>query len=307
MGPYKRVGGSLMRTYLTSQRLVTKLQMLRSGKKKKAFVVVEGVTDYRVYGKLFDLENCEIVIGESKENVVEAIKICETQKLEGIIGIVDADFWRLTGVSFEWPKTLFMTDDHDLECMMLRSKAYEHVLLEYGDVNKIARFEGKKHQTIKEGMLRNVSLIGYLRKISLEQHLDLRFNQLDFLEFTDLSTLDIKEEVLIKYILFHSRKQSDYKEVQVKKWLEVAMQEAEDGWQICCGHDLMEFITLGFIHLYGNYNAKKLFAGQLEGSFRLAYHEKMFQGTELYQRLLEWEKANIGYHLFQNLEIDEAM
>ena len=296
-----------MRTYLTSQRLVTKLQMLRSGKKKKAFVVVEGVTDYRVYGKLFDLTSCEIVIDESKENVVEAIKVCEMQKLEGIIGIVDADFWRLTSISYELPKALFMTDDHDLECMMIKSKAYEHVLLEYGDVNKIARFEGKKHQTIKEGMLKNVSLIGYLRKISLEQHLDLRFNQLNFLEFTELSTLDIKDEALIKYILFHSRKQGVYKEVQVKKWLDAAMEEAEAGWQICCGHDLMEFMTLGFIHLYGNYNAKKLFPGQLEGSFRLAYHEKMFQDTELYQRLFEWEKANTGYHLFQTLEIDEAI
>jgi len=296
-----------MRAYLTSTRLATKLQMLRSGKKRKAFVVVEGITDYRVYRKLFNEATCEVIVGESKENVMEAIEMCEAQRMQGIIGIVDADFWHVAQKPSKLPTTLFMTDNHDLECMMLKSKAYEHVLLEYGEVNKVARFEGKSRQSIQEVMLKNVALLGYLRKISLEMRLEFRFNQLNFLEFTDIGRLEIQEDVLIKYILFHSRKQNIYKEQQVKKWLHNAMRQAEDAWQICCGHDLMEFMTLGLIHLFGNYNAKNMFPGQLEGSFRLAYHEKMFENTLLYQSLLEWEQKNKRYHLFSTSEIEEAM
>ena len=119
-----------MRSYLTSKRLMTKLGMLRSGKKSKALVVVEGMTDYRVYGKFFDLTSCEVIIGESKENVVEAIKMCEEENLQGIIGIVDADFWHVQSTFTQLPKALFMTDYHDLECMMLHSKAFEYVFLE---------------------------------------------------------------------------------------------------------------------------------------------------------------------------------
>lgn len=307
MGPYKRIRGSRMQTYLTSKRLATKLQMLRSGKKSKTFVVVEGVTDYRVYKKLFNEESCEVIVGESKENVVEVIAMCEALKMQGIIGIVDADFWHVTQKPLKLPKALFMTDNHDLECMMLKSKAYEDVLLEYGEANKVARFEGKMHQSIQEVMLKNVALIGYLRKISLDMNLEFRFNQLNFLEFTNMNRLEIQEDVLIKYILFHSRKQNIYKENQVKQWLHNAMTQSEDVWEICCGHDLMEFMTLGFIYLFGNYNSKNIFPGQLEGSFRLAYHEKLFKETLLYHALLEWEQKNKRYHLFSNPTIEEIM
>ena len=44
MGFNEWPGGRSMRSYLTSKRLMTKLGMLRSGKKSKALVVVEGMT-----------------------------------------------------------------------------------------------------------------------------------------------------------------------------------------------------------------------------------------------------------------------
>lgn len=286
---------------------MTKLGMLRSGKKSKAFVVVEGITDYRVYGKLLDQTRCEIVIGESKENVVEAIKLCEEKQLEGIIGIVDADFWHTQQYPPHLPSTLFVTDYHDLECMMLHSRAFWHVLLEYGDTNKVAKFEGRRHDKIRQCMLENVGLIGYLRKISLERHLDLRFSNLNFSEFVDLNSLEIQEVTLIKYILFVSHKQNQYEVKEISKWLKESVNAYDDLWQVCCGHDLMEWLTVGLVHLFGNYNAKKLFPGQLEGSFRLAYHEVFFKETQLYKGLQEWERKNTTYHLFVSETEEEVI
>lgn len=298
MGLNQWVGGKCMRSYLTSTRLMTKLGMLRCGKKSKAFVVVEGVTDYRVYSKLFDPAVCEVIIGESKENVIEAIKMCEEKQMEGIIGIVDADFWHTRQYPPKLPKTLFVTDYHDLECMMLNSKAFEHVLLEYSDLNKVARFEGRCKERLKNMMLENVALIGYLRKLSLEKHMDLNFSNLNYSEFVYINDLKVKEEQLVKHLLFVSHKQNQYEAALVSKWMRNEMKPYDDLWQICCGHDLMEWLTLGLVHLFGNYNAKKLFAGQLEGSFRLAYHEGLFIETQLYRGLQEWESQNPTYHLF---------
>jgi len=287
---------------------MTKLGMLRSGKKSKTLIVVEGVTDYRVYGKIFDLTTCEIVIGESKENVVEAIKMCEAQQLEGVIGIVDADFWHLkTQRPAVLPKTLFITDYHDLECMMLHSRAFEHVFLEYGDLGKLARFERLVEEKLPIWMLKNVAQIGYLRKLSLERNLELGFSQLTLEKFMDMNKLEVIKERMIQEILFASHKQGSYKVWQINQWLGQEKSQDEDLWQVCCGHDLMEWLSLGFALIFGNYNAKKLFSGQLEGSFRLTYHRALFEETILYNALKKWEYDHPTYQLFSKNDMNQVI
>ena len=285
-----------MKSYLTATRLVTKLQMLRSGKKSKAFVVVEGITDYRLYQKVVDTSRCEVIIGESKQNVVEAIKQCEKQDLEGIIGIVDADFDHMQQDKV-LPKSLFMTDYHDLETMMMHSRAYDNVLLEYSDINKLARFEMRCKKSLRELLCENIALIGYLRKLSLEQHLNLNFNDLNFMEFTYVSNLALQEDKLIHYLLFRSKKLALKNNEQIGQLLHKSILAEDDLWQVCCGHDLMELMTIGLIHLFGNYNAKKLIAGQLEGCFRLAYQESYFEETKLYEALCHWQEENRPYQV----------
>lgn len=309
MGLNNRFGGWRMQSYLTSKRLMTKLGMLRSGKKRKTLVVVEGITDYRVYKKLFNLECCEVIIGENKENVVEAIKLCEKAHLEGIIGIVDADFWHMQLENKSISSQLFVTDAHDLECMLLCSRAFEDVFLEYGDDGKRAKLERMIQEKLVLWMLKNVSLIGYLRKISLDRNLELRFSELNFEKFMDMNRLEIQVEPMIQEILFHSRKHHQYKVKQITGWLYEEIKQVKDHrsdvlWQICCGHDLMEWLTLGFINRFGNYNAKKLSSGQLEGSFRLTYHRDLFAETNLYKDLQEWERTQHHYRLFMAEEAD---
>ena len=52
----------------------------------------------------------------------------------------------------------------------------------------------------------------------------------------------------------------------------------------------------------GNYNAKKLFSGQLEGNFRLSYHAKLFEETLLYKGLKDWEEGQEEYQLFMPMD-----
>ena len=302
MGFNKRLGGRAMKAFLTSTRLMTKLGMLRCGKKSKVLIVVEGVTDYRVYGKIFNPATSEIVIGESKDNVVEAIKMCEQQRLKGIIGIVDADFWHTQSKLPSLPKSLFVTDYHDLECMILHSKAYEYVFLEFGDQGKLARYERQIGEKLIQWMLENVAKLGYLRKLSLEKDLDFRFSTFKLTDFVDMRTLEIIEEKMIQAILFDSRKHNQYSVKQVSRWLHEMIQPYDDLWQICCGHDLMEWLTLAFVQAIGNYNAKKLFSGQLEGNFRLSYHAKLFEETLLYKGLKDWEEGQEEYQLFMPMD-----
>lgn len=297
MGPNNWFGGVLMKGYLNATRLITKLKMLRSGKKSKSFMVVEGITDLRLYSKFVDEALCNIIIADSKQNVKACIIACNEEGVEGIIGIVDADFSRLEETEEEIPN-LFKTDAHDLECMLMGSPAYEDIVKEYVNINKYARFEGRSQERVQNVLLKNAAAIGYLRWYSLQENLGFNFSFLDFSLFVDLHTLEVNLENLVKQVLMRSRKINAFEVDTLVYKIQALLTKEEDLWQVCCGHDLIELLAIGFVNIFGDYNAKNLFAGQLEGSFRLAYTKSYFEMTQLYKNLLAWQMANKRFMIF---------
>ncbi|WP_054741496.1 DUF4435 domain-containing protein [Cellulosilyticum ruminicola] len=285
-----------MKGYLNATRLITKLKMLRSGKKSKSFIVVEGVTDLRLYSKFVDESFCQIIIADSKQNVKACIEACNEEGIEGIIGIVDADFSHIERLDQEIPN-LYLTDTHDLECMLLKSPAYEDIMKEYVNVNKYARFEGRMQDRVMHILLKNAAIIGYLRWCSLRENLGLNFSLLQFELFIDPQTLEVNIENFIKQVLIRSRKINAIEVKALANRINSLNLREEEMWQICCGHDLIEILAIGFVNIFGDYNAKNLFAGQLEGSFRLAYTKSYFRMTNLYKSLIEWQK-NGNYVIF---------
>lgn len=285
-----------MKQYLSGTRLFTKLKMLRSGKKKKSFLMVEGITDLRLYSKLVNLEACEVVVGECKQNVMEAIHLCNKENLKGILGIVDADFSHLEEKEEMIPNLLY-TDEHDLECMLVHSKGYEAILLEYADEKKCRRLEMKTGKSIQQMILENTAQVGYLRWYALQLNLGLKFSHLNFAAFiiADKDHFEIDSYKMVEEILAGSKKQKIIDKQVLLRELKKLQKEEHNLWQICCGHDLIEVFSIGLIEIFGDYNAKNLTSGQLEGSFRLAYQINYFQKTELYKKILEWEAKDKEY------------
>ena len=294
-----------MKQYISAARIVTKIRMLRSGKINKSFVVVEGNTDSRLYGKFIDEKACEVVVAESKKNLIECIEACNRESLQGIIGIIDADFWRLEHLCVA-SDNLFLTDYHDLECMLIQSKAYDNVLSEYANKNKYMRFEEQKKATLKTLILKSTAKIGYLRWYSLINNLGFKFSNLDFNTFVSQEDLEVDIRKLIQFVLIQSKKQSVLKAEMVLKEMERLKNKQHDLWDVCCGHDLIEILSIGFIHVFGEYNAKNLFPGNLEGSFRLAYAYDCFLNTALYKDLITWQKLNSDYCIIEHQTISSA-
>lgn len=295
-----------MKQYINAARLVTKIKMLRSGKMHKSFLVVEGTTDSRLYGKFINEKSCEVVIADSKSNVIQCIETCDSENLQGIVGIIDADFWRLE-YHHAASSNLFLTDDHDLECMLIHSSAYDNVLSEYANKNKYLRFEERKKSPLKTLILENTAKIGYLRWYSLLNNLGLKFSDLNFNIFVSQTELEVDMRKLIEYVLSQSKKQGVLKTEIVLKDVEKLAKRQYDLWNVCCGHDLIEILSIGFIHIFGEYNAKNLFPGNLEGSFRLAYEYNYFLNTDLCQYLITWQKQNSSYCIIDNRIVHAAM
>ncbi len=295
-----------MRQYINATRLVTKIKMLRSGKTSKGFMLVEGITDHRLYSKFIDQNGCEIVIADSKSNVIQCIEGCNRERMKGILGIVDADFWRLEQHVHN-DENLFLTDFHDLECMLINSPAYENILTEYANRNKYLRFEERKKKSLKHILLENGAKIGYLRWYSLQYNIGLKFSNLDFSRFVNLGELEIDTLRLIDEVLIHSKKQGKLNAKKILEDIENFIKKQQSLWEVCCGHDLIELLTIGLVSIFGEYNAKNLFSGNLEGSFRLAYQHDYFLKTKLYQNLNEWQKLNNKYLIFNDEKIKNVI
>ncbi|OSA72282.1 hypothetical protein B2H86_17120 [Clostridium botulinum] len=286
-----------MREYITGERIYGKLRMLRSLSANKCFLLVEGDTDSRLYGKFIDNETSEIVIADNKDNVIEAIEKCNNTGFKGTLGVVDSDFWKLDKVK-NIIDNLFVTDYHDLECMLVNSQAYESVFAEYVDRNKYNRFVEERKSYPKDVALKNGAIIGYLRWYSQKYNLGLKFDNLDFRTFTDTKELEIDIEKLVNQVIGNSKSKKKLNNVVVKEELQNLLNKDWNLWHVCCGHDIIEILSIGFINIFGSYNAKNLFPGSLEGSFRLAYEYTHFFNTKLYKSLLKWEESNPQYNIF---------
>ena|SRR5258708_2837020 len=70
--------------------------------------------------------------------------------------------------------------------------------------------------------------------------------------------------------------------------------KGEDLWQLCCGHDLVELLTLALRRAIGS---KQGLTTEGVSSALLAYSQEHFVGSALRTQVRRWEAAT-GYRVF---------
>jgi hypothetical protein len=253
------------------------------------FLVVEGYTDKLVYGNFVNPKTCEFVISDGKEQALNTIKILDNDKFTGVLAVVDADFDRLENNLPESPNIL-LNDDHDLEVMILKTPALEKVIKERGSEEKT------KDNNIREILLKIGQEIGYLRWVSQKYNLSLRFENLDLGRFIKKDTLSIDCSELIKAIKNHSQKPLLVDNDILEKMRELRNNE-HDPWQVCCGHDIMEILSLALCRAWGTCKPTDVKAENLERDLRLAYEKSYFYQTQLYFLIQNWQNTNVPYQV----------
>ncbi|MEQ9667346.1 DUF4435 domain-containing protein [Coleofasciculus sp. G2-EDA-02] len=279
-----------MREFITPDRIANQIRMRRSSH-KGSFLIVEGRSDKLVYERFIDETNCEFSIASGKENAVAAIRILEKDNFTGVLAIVDADFCRLDE-NLSSSSNLLLTDDHDLEMMLLKSLALDKVLSERGSEDKINNFG----QDIRSTLLESGKRIGYLRWVSLKENLSLKFEELNFSKFIDKFTLVIDTAKLIKAVKDHSQKLALIDQ-DIQKTIETLENRTHDPWQVCCGHDIICILSMGLSKVWGSWKTNDVKSDILERELRLAYEDSYFRSTQLYKSIQQWEVKNKPYQV----------
>ncbi|ABB56212.1 DUF4435 domain-containing protein [Synechococcus elongatus] len=287
-----------MKDLLSNDRHANQIRLRRSTF-QGTFLLVEGSSDKIFYENLIDQLECEVVNISGKPSskllVISVLKILEKRpRFNGILAIVDADFDRLANLQ-PHSSNLLYTDTHDLESMIINSPAFYKVIAEYGSKNKIHQF----NRDIRVAILESGTSIGYLLWISQCNELNLTFKGIRFSRFIDENSLQIDEIELIREIKNKSQAFSlDDEDLRLQ--LNDKKDNGYDPWQVCCGHHLVEILSLGLRRTLGSNQASDIEPDKLERYLRLAYEEKYFLNTDLYASIRNWEDNNMPFKVLKN-------
>jgi hypothetical protein len=285
----------MMRQSINPHTLANEARMRRAAF-KGSFMYVEGPSDQKFYGMFVDGSHCQIIIAHSRSNVIEACSILVADHFRGTVGIIDADFDHIAN-SPEAPATVFRTDLHDAECMMLASSAFEKVLFEFASNEKLQNWQMTRSRKIGEHLLQQAAKVGALVWHSLRNQINLKFEDLAPKEFMDEASLVVDETKLIAHVKNKSHRQ-DLAPHDLAAGMKSILEANLDGWQITRGHDYVDLLGFSLRKTLGSCDALQVARSSLEVALRLAYSGADFRKTRLYTRIANFQEFEKPFEFF---------
>ena len=259
-------------------------------------LLLEGDNDVKFFRRFAEDSQMPIIPAWGKENVLDAVEILEADgSVQGFLGIVDADFGHVDG-SLPASRNVVVTDDHDVEMMIIKTKAFSAILSELGSKDKVSKFPTE--HSIRYELMQKALIIGHLRYLSLTDDLNLRFEGLSFERFVDRDSLEIDIDEMIRRI-FELKRIPNLGAEDIRDRLLKLVEDAEDDpYQICCGHDFVAIFGIALRKVLGNQSKEAASPAKLGIALRLAYDSSDFLQTKLYLDAKQWSKGNQGYDIF---------
>ncbi len=264
---------------------------------KGPVLILEGDNDEKLFRRFVEDSEMEIISALGKENVLGAVEILESHDdVQGFLGIVDADFGHVDG-SLPTSENIVVTDDHDVEMMIIKTKAFSEVLRELGSDDKISNFPGGE-RGVRPALMQEALIIGHLRHLSVTDDLRLRFEGLRFELFVDRDSVKMNLNKMINNVFELTRNpQLEMRDIR-DRLLELGKDATDDPYQICCGHDFIAIFGIALRKVVGSLAKQERDPQKLGIALRLAYDSADFRQTKLYSDAKQWSKRNRGYDIF---------
>ena len=272
-----------MRSSVDGFSIANEIRMSRTVRKTASALLVEGAKDVRVFRNLINESLCDVVPTEGKRNAYDALNDLRKSKQAGVLVVVDADFSRVDGQLTLDPDVV-VTDDHDMESMLLKSPAPVKLLIEY-DL-KADEFGPDIGQLLATASIP----LGYLRLASLKFRLNLGFNKIDYTKFVVGPPPEIDPAKLVQEVL--SQNPTFKRSATELLGLMVTLRKADhDSWQVGCGHDMTATLAALLSKKFG----REVPPYTVERQLRLGYHMTDFAPTRLCEAIRTWEQKNGPY------------
>ncbi|MDQ6962795.1 MAG: hypothetical protein Q9M28_09790 [Mariprofundaceae bacterium] len=252
--------------------------------KNYVWVLVEGMTDQKLYSKLLDCENTKVeIVHGGGLLVLREVMLILVQENDKVIGIRDADFLHMDQQQ-EIIDRLFVTDTHDSEMLMLAcDTVFQHLLCEH------IPSESSQFNILREKLLSSLAFVGGVRWLNNLEDLCLKFKGIGLGDFYDAANMDLDKIQCIQNI--EARSPNKKRSIQEQE-INHKIDGAHDYFNLCNGHDAVKALAL-YITEKGGKGVK---SEELERSLRVAYRKDDFVMTKLSADLNNWQNRS-GYQL----------
>ena len=82
---------------------------------------------------------------------------------------------------------------------------------------------------------------------------------------------------------------------EIQAYVGTLKSPSHESWHVCCGHDLVELLSVGLRKVLGQHTEAAVQRERLEQQLRLAYEAGYFRSTKLYVRIRAWEDLNAPF------------
>ncbi len=273
---------------------------------ERMIVLVEAKANEILFRKLLH-PKCKFFIGQGWVKVETALKTAEKHKIHNIIGIIDADFKRITNYSLL--ENLFLTDFHDTEMMLAHSEAWGNMLNQYIDTEKLARFETQNKTNILNFLLKTLKPLSVLRFLKEKEALNLvfrtqngnKYEYLKYKDFMDTQNLSINREKLLKVVENKSNSPNFFKNnLKYNTELLEFLKNDINLKEYTNGHDLTNALSIAFEKAISNKaNTQSITGEEIEKTLMAAYRFSDFEQTDLYKNLENWQSKEPVFKLLK--------
>jgi hypothetical protein len=259
-----------------------RLDIAHPNSRGRAFVLVEGETDIRLFRKFFNLDNCKV---ENIPGGVFKLEECVSKLLKIyalIIGIRDADFIHLGTEAYSKPN-MFLTDFHDIEMTLIaEDDVFSALLFEFSDIPK------DTHNAIRLNVLKTFEEVSLLKWLNEIEDLKMAFAKTSFMDLMSFRDFKINFQAYFNRLLSQlgDAKITDIDAIIAK--MTVLKELNPDAFQLSNGHDFMKAFAQ-FLRENGNVSVKE---DMIASVFRVRFDKAFLAKTLLYQNTKQWADAN---------------
>lgn len=259
----------------------------------RTILYVEGDDDEFVYKQFICESRCKIVVQDGDNRLENAIEIHNQENRKGYLAIKDNHFDVL--LERTMPQNILTTDGHDLEVMILRSKAFELVIdVRLRGIEREERVTDFK-SAIRDRLFRLGSIIGYFRLKSCCNQWKVKIKAFQFLSHL---TSDC-ELSFVNAVKVFSR---SYPKIDISHFDEEEFEKLYSSHRhhLCRGHDMIFILGQIFKRMTKKYLQQECNpGGDLDDRLMIAFNESHFRTTQLYKKLCSWDSENCKHQVMR--------
>ncbi len=172
---------------------------------------------------------------------------------------------------------------------MLSTRALEDVLVQVGDVAKMAALERREGRSVREALVSRALVFGQLRYLNSVHGRDVNFDRLKPTRdgFADIDSWAFDRTAILQEAV----KQMPGNTLPDLERDLVRLPPA-DPWSVLHGKDTLSVLAIGLRKAIGK---EQITLDRLMQMLQLAFQDQLFRATRLYSDIKGWETANTPY------------